>query len=336
MRIDLDYLLANEAFRINGLLTTDRFISFCKERKIETSKKSLERLEELGIFYPVARTTHWPYQAKIKTADQRGGYELLERLTPAEKWDGATKTEYAQFYFGRSDTEQWIREDHLWDPRSKPYKKWDSFRSDDGLDRMVSYYSPFQAYELWHRTNHLNRQISAEFWIQDPEKWASSVTKWAQEMLSFAEKHFFRYDISILCQVLSNRYYPLTQTNQRYFTISAPHYWDWYEFCNQWEPNKTLQELSVEPADIRKAWEMLVMDAKHCDPMEQWYSLITFTSTEKRTKLKGNALRAQTWYTMEHMLRLFYQDVTDEQLPTPEGPVTYKFIPGHEDRKSVV
>jgi hypothetical protein len=33
---------------------------------------------------------------------------------------------------------------------------------------------------------------------------------------------------------------------------------------------------------------------------------------------------------MEHMLRLFYQDITDEQLPTPEGSITYKFVPGAE------
>jgi hypothetical protein len=330
VKADLQYILENEHFRICGLLTADRFVDYCIKRKIDISERELEKLEELKIFYPVARTTAWPYVAKIETVNEQGGYKSIGPLEESEHWVGETCPKYVQYDFGRTDTEKWLQEGRLWDPKTKPFAKWSTYHSHDGLGRMTSYYSQFQAYELWHRIKLLRCKIAAEYWVENPDKWAKSIQNWAIEMLEFAKQHFFRYDISLLSQILANRYYPFTQTNQRYFNLSAPYQWDWDDFCDKWNAHKVLKELSLETADIRKAWEMLVLDAKTCDPLEQWYDLVSFTAIEKRDKLKGHALRARTWYIMEHMLRLFYYDLTKEELPTPEGPVTYKFVPGVE------
>jgi len=330
VKVDLQYILKNDHFRICNLLTTDKFITFCTERKIRITSKVLERFEELGIFYPIARAIQWPYVEKIRTSNEHDGYERLGLLDESEVWDGETRTEYSSFYFGQPDTEQWIKEGFLWNPTTKPFVKWDIYKSDEDIRRMTSYYSPFQAYELFHKIQLLRRNIAAEFWILEPNEWAESVNKWATEQLENSKKQYFRYDISLLCQIISNRYYPHTQTNRRYYSLNPPYNWNWYDFCDKWDSNKTLKELSLKTDNIRKAWEMLVMDAKSCDPMEKWYNLISFTAIEKRRELKGSALRAQTWYAMEHMLRLFYFDLTKEELPIPEGPITYKFIPGYE------
>jgi len=195
---------------------------------------------------------------------------------------------------------------------------------------MESYYSLFQAYELWSRTMSLQCEISAIFLTQDPDRWAAAIQEWASEELALAKRHFFRYDVALLCQVISNRYYPLTQTNQRYFSLAAPRDWNWDDYCGNWDARQVLEDCGLQPSDIRKAWELVLMDAKTCDPLEQWHRLTAYMAVEKRNLLKGEALRAQTWYAMEHMLRLFYVDFTGEELPTPEGPVTYKFVPGME------
>ena len=60
------------------------------------------------------------------------------------------------------------------------------------------------------------------------------------------------------------------------------------------------------------------MDAKFADPLEQWYGLISFVSVDQKKKLKDKALLAQTLYSMEQMLRLFYKDVTGDELRPPD------------------
>ncbi len=54
------------------------------------------------------------------------------------------------------------------------------------------------------------------------------------------------------------------------------------------------------------------------DPLEKWYGLVSFVSVDQRKRLKGSALYARSLYAMEHMLRLFYEDVTGVELDPPD------------------
>ena len=69
---------------------------------------------------------------------------------------------------------------------------------------------------------------------------------------------------------------------------------------------------------MKKWQELLSVRAKACDPLASWYDLVSFIAVEQKKRLKGKPLLAQSLYAMEEMLRLFYQDLTNEKLPAPD------------------
>ena len=69
---NLKYLLENEFFITCQPLSTDRFVSYCKERGIHTSKEQLEQFEKLGIFYPVAPIKYPKLRIKVEYIDEIG------------------------------------------------------------------------------------------------------------------------------------------------------------------------------------------------------------------------------------------------------------------------
>ncbi|MEW6715159.1 MAG: hypothetical protein AB1306_08740, partial [Nitrospirota bacterium] len=131
----------------------------------------------------------------------------------------------------------------------------------------------------------------------------------------------------IICQVLSNRYFPKTQTDRRTFNLSIPSYyhdWDWYKYCRSWDGHSVLKELNLSIDNIKSIHQLLSFDARHADPLERWYGLVNFVSLEQKRKLKGNALLAQSIYSMEHMIRLFYKELTGEILFPPDEDFSWK------------
>lgn len=122
-----------------------------------------------------------------------------------------------------------------------------------------------------------------------------------------------------ICQVISNRYFPFTQSDRRTMRVSGyggdsgP---DFFEYCRTWDAEAVLDDLGVTVEDIKRQ-ERLAFEAKLADPLEKWYGLVSFISVNQREKLKGSALYARSLYAMEHMLRLFYEDVTGVELDPP-------------------
>jgi hypothetical protein len=70
--------------------------------------------------------------------------------------------------------------------------------------------------------------------------------------------------------------------------------------------------------DLKKIQQTIAIDALHIDPLARWYELVRFVSLEKKKDLKGHALLAQTLYSMEYMLRLFYEELTGDKLNPPD------------------
>jgi hypothetical protein len=81
---------------------------------------------------------------------------------------------------------------------------------------------------------------------------------------------------------------------------------------------KYFLDFGLSAEELKQLHETVSHDATSVDPLVAWYELISFIAVDQKEKLKGGALFAQSLYVIEGMLRLFYEDVTSEKLPTPD------------------
>ena len=318
-------MIENELFVVCPFLTTDRFVKYCKDRGIKTSRKQLERLEELGLFFPVARVRYPTVKRKVEYSDDRSSYRDLGPLEEGEEWTGDVREESAGFVFTKEYAEAWLKAGFLWEPSSRPFEAWDNSRDEDAR-RVESYYSAFQCYPLRSLINGLTVRVHAEWWTsygkEEISRFKDRTTKRAEDIISFCRENGIRGTRAAeFCQAISNRYFPSTQTDRRTLNLSysgSYHDWDWHEYSRSWDAQKVLDGLGASAEEVKRLREMTALNAKHIDPLEKWYALMSFVSVAEKKKLKGDALLAQTLYSMEHMLRLFYEDLTSERLPSPD------------------
>jgi len=311
----LKYLIENELFITCPLLPTDRFIRYCRNRDINISEEDLEQFEKLGIFYPVARVRY----PKVKVK--------------GEEWSGEVLEQYAHFWFEKKYAKNWLEEGLLWEPSSEPFQAWETFK-DKNKDRQIeSFYSIFQCYTLYKLIQLSKMEIRAEWWVsyskEDIDRVTDDISNWAKKAISFCHKNAIRWETAaMLCQIISNRYFPHTQSDRRSIELSVAgnyHDWNWYEYRRKWKASTVLSHLGMNLDEVKKLQESLVSDARWLDPLERWYKLVSFVSVEKKRYLKGKALLAQSFYSMEHMLRLFYEELSGQKLYAPdESPVWEK------------
>jgi len=354
--IDLSYLVENDSFIACPLLPTDNFIRYCKDRGLEVSQQNLEDLERMGILFPVARVTCPTLTIKIERIEGGNSYKKLGVLRDGEQWTGETKEEFAIFYFEKDYAKSFLEHGLLWQPSSRPFTPWRIRRDNAGREETISYYSIFQCYPLHEILKQVRQKINFGLIVlPDTAKLSRcqkllhffAEKKWGR-LSAFAKRHlaasFFRLERrmdlcamnlsflrqyrsrdeshTLLYQVLANRYFPYTQSDQR--TISVPGWdthipmgWDWDDYRRTWNARQVLSEVGLTPEDCKKLYERLLLQAEWIDPLERWYELVEFVSYEQKKKLKGDALLAQSFYAMAQMLRLFYRAITDERLPKP-------------------
>ena len=330
--ISLQKLIEKEYFLLCSFLTTDQFISYCKDRSIDTSRKQLEQFEKLGIFFPIVRVKIPKIKIKIEYIENRTRYKDLGILKEGEEWQGDVKEEYAHFWFEKSYANNWLKEGILLDPRTRDFEEWDNFYDEDKREFIVSYYSIFQCYTLYNLTRSTKMELRAEWWYtyseEDIARLTDQISEWAKIVIDSHKEIGIRGEVfPIICQVLSNRYFPETQTDRRIINISISssyHDWDWYEYCGKWNPNSVLEDINLSIDNVKKAHELLSIDSRYADPLAHWYGLVNFVSLEQKRKLKGKALLAQLLYSMEHMIRLFYKELASETLFPPDENVSWK------------
>ncbi len=328
----LDYIINNEMFIVCPPLPTARFIDFCNKRGIRISRKQLEKFEKLGIFFPLARVQHPKIQKKIVHNNDGTRYRELGVLMAGETWEGEIKQEYGHFWFEKEYAMEWRKEGLLWDPVTRPFKKWDTFRDDSGRTYVESYYSIFQCYTL----SNLVKLLAMSLQFENVVSYSDDVMKnllvnlrgSAEQAIKFTRENGMRGgSLPFICQIISNRYFPKTQTDRRTIRISKsrPYYnWDWDKYCADWKSKVVLEEVGTDINTIKGAQELLSLDARSCDPLERWYNLVAFVAVDKKAKLKDKALLAQTIYSMEMMMRLFYQDITNSKLDKPNEDSNWK------------
>ena len=345
---NLKYVIENELFICCQFLSTDLFISYCKDRDIQTSRKQLEQFEKLRIFYPIVRVHYPKIKTKIEYIDNGKRYRKLGILKDGEEWSGDIKEEYAHFEFQKEYAMSWLDGGLLWEPASRPFQAWETFKDEHGYRETESFFSIFQCYTLYNLIQFTKIELRAEEWVSQSKediKVTSKVLDRAEKVISLHQNNGIRGEAAVAtCQVISNRYFPKTQSDRRTFQVSHPSYpsyygnWDWFEYCRNWNAKAVLNDLGMTIGELKHLHKQVVADAKFVDPLKHWYGLISFVSVDQKKKLKGTALLAQTLYSMEHMLRLFYEEVTGNKLLSPdESPSWKKFswddVPGNDSRK---
>lgn len=283
------------------LLGTDKFVKFCKERGLAINRERLIRLERLGLFAPVFRV-----QTPSKNTQQLS-------LPPRER-------------------NNWFSKKWAWDTTGIGAK----YKVPDHKDRtQEGYYSIFQIDYLHLVLLEMTLPIHMDGFLdhENPEEvdWTKNGDRWlklAQECAASLGIHEYRRSVALLCQFISDRYYPQTQGDQRTIQVPQKHYsdqwitvnaldWDWHECVRQWSPRTAERLFKLTPEKLSHAFRGLAVAQARCDPLERWYQLTQFVSVRERARLKDTALRAETLRSAAHMLRLLYKDLYDEELPHP-------------------
>ena len=284
------------------LLGTDRFIKFCKERGLAINRERLIRLERMRLFTPVFRVLT-PYQ------------NFQPFLIPVQKRNN------------------WFTKKWAWDTTGilSNYKV-----PDKNDSTQEGYYSIFQIDYLFIVLQGMTLQVELDGFIASDDAedidWKKNGDNWlqyAKQHIESLRTHEYRKSVALLCQYISNRYYPLTQGDQRtikvnkgriisdeWITIFAPD-WRWHQEIRNWNPQKVEKFFNLTPEKLRHAYKGLSMSQKFLDPLERWYQLTQFITVEQRKKLKGDALRAETLRAGAHMLRLLYKDLYGGDLKHP-------------------
>ena len=327
--IDLKYLIENDAFIVCSPLTADLFVSYCKDRGVEVSRQDLEEFERLQLLFPLARVRYPTIKNKVKYTDDGKGVQHLGKLKENEEWEGDVKEEYAYFEFSQKYAEGWIEEGLLWDPSSRPFAAWDTFRDERGYCHTESFYSVFQCYDVYHLISSTRMRVNINDYFNantDFSQFVNKIKDFAAKLIPSLQRHRDQSEERVaLYQALANRYFPQTQSDRRTITVTSqrsPYIgatgqeWDWNEYCKSWDAKTVLAVSNIEAEAIKKVYESLFVQAQILDPLAHWYDLLSFVAVQKKKTLKGHALLAQSLYAMTEMLRLFYQDVTEQEVPT--------------------
>lgn len=294
-------IVKNEAVIACPLLGTDRFVKFCRDRGLSIDRERLIRLERLGLFAPVFRVR-----------------------TP--------KKDTLPFYIPVRKENDWFTKKWAWDTTGIC----PADRVPDHKDKtQEGYYSIFQIDSLHLVLMKMTLQVQLDAYLDRHEgqriDWQKNGDGWMQYAGSCRESlrtHECRRRVALLCQFISNRYFPETQGDQRtiqvreggysdqWISVSGPD-WNWHDAVQNWNPQTAERLFDLTRDKLHHAYNGLAVTQAHCDPLERWYQLTQFVAVDERKKLKGDALLAETLRAGAHMLRLLYRDLYDEDLPNP-------------------
>lgn len=283
------------------LVGTDPFVRFCSDRGLAIDRERLIRLERLGLFAPVFR---------VRTPKRPAP---PFRIPPGKDHNWFTK--------------RWARDTTAIPPNHDVPAHTDRTRE--------GYYSIFQIDHLHVVLTGLTLDVRLDSFLDrkpdPPVDWNELGARWmnsAETRAASLRDHHYRRAVALLCQHISNRYFPLTQTDMRTVQVRSGHSsdawivvdaldWDWEREARLWDPRQTEKLYGLTPAKLRHAYEGLAIGQAGCDPIERWYQLTQFVSIHERRKLKGDALRAETMRSGAHMLRLLHRDLYGDDLPHP-------------------
>ncbi|MDP3110668.1 MAG: hypothetical protein Q8M71_01015 [Thermodesulfovibrionales bacterium] len=326
--ITVERLIEEELFIQCPLVSSGDFIRFCKERDIDVSEDDLELYEKIGIFYPIARVEFPKYKEKIEYIENTNSYRALGILQEGEVWHGQIREDYGHFWWAQNIAREFCKEGLLWSPKDRTFTPWNIFYDKELMHRKIeSYYSIFQIYPLYMIKKMSSMNLSLTWWSTYDNETINNLVAQIKDVATQTAQMLKGRDnisdeIANVCQIISNRYFPKTQSDRRTINISYPthyHDWSWGAYCRNWDAKKEIIRMGIDEKKIKKYQEIMSSRSRYCDPLENWYDLVQFISLEKKKRLKGKSLLAQTFYAMELMLRSFYKNLTGQDLSEKEG-----------------
>lgn len=319
-----DLLIDRQAYRICPLVRMSDFVQLCRDRNISAGPERLRKLEQLGLFYPVARIYRPDEVFKVEYVEGGTRYRDLGLIKDGEVWEGDTRTRLAGFDFTERVVRSWREYEYLWEPRHDSPEHANSVETE--ARRHEAFYSQFQVYELDDLVSWLSPTVETEWAIGDDgnpvpewgEKLQENLTQVAVRVFNARLHPNFRQVLGSLCQVISDRYFPKAQTDERHITIPSGgrmfRQWDWYEYARNWDAREITDLFEFSQEELRELYRRAARFHRHSDPLEAWRALVRFISKDKRKKLKGDALKAQTVWEMLEMIRLLHSDAFGENL----------------------
>jgi hypothetical protein len=288
------------ALFVRPLLGTNSFVTFCKDRNVAVDRTRLFCLERLGIFAPIYRVR-----------------------SPAD--DNASP-----FYLPIRKGNDWFDSGLAWDttaigPHEIP-------NEDD--HNCEAYYSIFQIDDLSNIVSALTLSVQMDSYLEDSSESAGTQQSGAdwipyfRGQLEHMRLNEYRRSIPLLCQFISERYYPYARGDERTIQITVSTYsdaWlsayykdrDWHKYAREWDPRTAETLFELTPEKLRHACETLASAQQHRDPIERWYRLVQFVTIDQRDKLKMDALCAETIRQGANMLRLLHKGLYKTELAHP-------------------
>lgn len=283
------------------LLSTYKFVDFCKARGVAITKSRLLRLEKFKLFTPLFR---------IKNSEKA---KLPINIPIPKNFPG-------------------FEEGWVWDTMDLNSTYPIPEKNDEDQE---AFYSAFQIDHLNVVLSSMNITIHMDEFFDDlasAENWSAlgkSLMKHADQIKEVFANHEHRRSVGLLCQCISDRYYFETQTDQRFMRYSTGgsfsnawitmnyHNWDWFSYSRHWNPKEDEKLFHLSPEKLEHAYETLAISQASCDPLERWYKLVQFISVEERSKLGSHSLRAETIRSGAQMLGMLYRDLYGKELPHP-------------------
>lgn len=281
------------------LLRADDFCCYATERGLRIDPKRLHRFEQIGALRPV-------FRARVVNPDDHQPIEVPSRNTVSAFDDGrAWDTTGAEV------------------PAVPPL--------DD--QSCQAYYSIFQVDQLrlllseFSLTVHLDGYLEPGRDLSRLLRNLEELTKQLRTTRHVGASSGFRFSLALLCQAISNRYFPITQGDGRTIVVTEGGFswdqwltvngqgWRWSEFARRWDPQVVARRFALTPERLRHAYETLAGGQAWVDPLERWYPLVQFVSPSYRGRLKGDALLAETLRCGALMLRALFKDIYGEELP---------------------
>ena len=315
-------LTSPAAYKVKRLLSASDFAEFCCKRGEHVDNGRLRKLEQLGLFKPLLRIRRPDSIRKIQPSDA-GYYIDLGSLQEGEVWSGETGTELLQFGFQPNIVASWRAHGLIWSPFDGPS------RHDGDIDtdpqRFDAYYSEFQIWDLIWVLSLLTVTVWADRGFNgdgtpndDHKSLARNISELVTGAIGRINSPNFRTAHGIFAQLISDRFYPQTQGDERTITIttnSCFYGWDWENYARTWTADGTVALFHLDQATSANIESKLSAEGRMIDPLETWRPLTRFIALEERKRLKDKPLMAETLKEMAEMHRLFHHLAFGVKLP---------------------